>query len=57
MTIPPPLAPPHKGEGVPEAFALGGERAKRSERQAAPLPLVGRGKGWGCGIHRRAGLA
>ena len=33
-TIPPPLTPPHKGEGG-------------RQRLGIPLPHVGRGKGWG----------
>ena len=35
--LPPPRTPPHRGEGDSEALA-------------PPLPLVGRGTGWGCNL-------
>ena len=47
---PPPLTPPHKGEGD---FAFTPSHANvddlgRNGGAAVPLPLVGRGQGWGC---------
>jgi len=49
MAVPPPLAPPHKGEGddviAASAKSIGGEVLEATPR--FPLPLVGRGQGWG----------
>jgi len=62
--LPPPLTPPHKGEGNfaarPSTASL--HRFSGYGDEVVPLPLVGRGKGWGYeagqayqGIHMRQG--
>ena len=46
-----PLAPPHKGEG--DSTPLAPDDRKTSSALNPPLPLVGRGKGWGCLLRSR----
>ena len=43
--VPPPPAPPHKGEGG--RYRSGGSEIVQPAWLRAPLPLVGRGWGWG----------
>jgi hypothetical protein len=49
MEIPPPLTPPHKGEGDFALAPYGANFADFSWESDAgvSLPLVGRGQGWG----------
>ena len=53
-TIPPPPAPPHKGERRQPTVGGPAEQStpvlnpeERASMRASPLPLVGRGRGWG----------
>ena len=49
-SAPPPLTPPHKGEGDFAAAPrrINADNLGRNDNVGVSLPLVGRGQGWGC---------
>jgi hypothetical protein len=49
MEIPPPLTPPHRGEGdfAPALYRVNFDNFSWEGGAGVSLPLVGRGQGWG----------